>query len=196
MANGNLRGMQLKDRITDILRGDGKSISEIYKEVNMEEESKIHRLSLTGYLWAMADFGVLKEKYQKPSKLYFMNKREDTTIYDTVRIKLSQEPDEKRGPQTLYLLYKIFDRPIFRSELEKAGVTWDVKGKKLDKKERKKLLEKLDAKELRLTADSDAYIPNEEFPELALRIATEIVVEKFDLRREKAGVQKKLENIL
>lgn len=196
MPNGNLRGMLLKDRILDIVRGDGKSISEIYKEINMEDESKIHRLTLTGYLWAMADFGLLKEKYQKPSKLYFLNKREESSIYEIVASKLSEEPEEKKAQEILYVLYKILDRPVFRAEMEKAGVIGDIKGKKIDKRERKKLVEKVELKGIRVTPESEAFTPLEEFPELAFRVITDILAEKFDVKKEKPGIQKKLENIL
>jgi len=51
----------------------------------MEDETKIHRLALTGYLWAMADFNVLKEKFVKPSKLYFLLKKDETSIYELIR---------------------------------------------------------------------------------------------------------------
>ncbi len=196
MANGNLRGMLLKDRIIDIVRGDGKSISEIYKEVNLDEESKIHRLTLTGYLWAMADFGFLKEKYQKPSKLYSLNRKEENSLYENVAAKLSEEPEDKKAQEILYVLYRILERPIFRAEMEKAGIIGDIKGKKIDKRERKKLLEKVELKGLRVTPDTDAYIPIEEFPELAFRVIADILVEKYEIKKEKPGVQKKLENIL
>ncbi len=196
MPNGNLRGLLLKDRIMDIVRGDGKSISEIYKEVNMEEESKIHRLTLTGYLWAMTDFGLLKEKYQKPSKLYSLSKKDEDNIYEIVAAKLSQEPDEKKPEEILYILYKLFERPIFRTELEKAGIIGDIKGKKIDKRERKKLAEKVEVKGVRISPDIEAYIPTEEYPELAFRIFVEILADKFEFKKEKSGVQKKLENVV
>ncbi|MEM0134404.1 MAG: hypothetical protein QXU18_04145 [Thermoplasmatales archaeon] len=198
MPNGSLRGMLLKDRIVDILRGDGKSISEIYKEINKEDETKIHRLALTGYLWAMADFNVLKEKYVKPSKLYFLLKKDETSIYELVGEQTANEPQDKRGEETLYILYALFDRPIFDVELEKAGVTGNVKGKRLDKKERKKLIGKVDIKGLKISPDSDAYLPlpNASYPAMAMKVLSNIISEKYDVKREKKGIQKELDNVL
>ncbi|MCL4450253.1 MAG: hypothetical protein M1386_02915 [Candidatus Thermoplasmatota archaeon] len=198
MPNGSLRGMLLKDRIIDILRGDGKSISEIYKEINMEDETKIHRLALTGYLWAMADFNVLKEKYVKPSKLYFLLKKDETSIYELIGEQTANEPQEKRGEEILYILYTIFDRPIFDIELEKAGVTGNIKGKRLDKRERKKLLSKVDTKGLKISSDSDAYLPmpNASYPALAMRVLSNIISEKYEVKREKKGIQKELDSVL
>lgn len=197
MPNGSLRGMLLKDRIVDILRGDGKSISEIYKEINMEDETKIHRLALTGYLWAMADFNVLKEKYVKPSKLYFLLKKDETSIYELIREQMEHEPAEKRGEETLYILYTLFDRPIFDIELEKAGVNGSVKGKRLDKRERKKLLGKVEIKGLRVNSDSDAYLPlpSGSYPALAMKVLGNIISGKYEVKREKMAIQKELDGV-
>ncbi len=198
MPNGSLRGMLLKDRIIDILRADGKSISEIYKEINMEDETKIHRLALTGYLWAMADFNVLKEKYVKPSKLYFLLKKDETSIYEMIGEQTANEPPDKRGEEVLYILYTLFDRPIFEAELERAGVTGNVKGKRLDKRERKKLMGKVDLKGLKIPSDSDAYVPlpSASYPALALRVLGNIISEKYDVKRVKKGIQKELDSVL
>lgn len=196
MPNGSLKGMQLKDRIMDILRGDGKSISEIYKEINMEDDSKIHRLALTGYLWAMADFSVLKEKYVKPSKLYFLMRKDEISIYQIVGEQLSNEPAEKRGEEILYLLYTLFERPIFETELERAGVTGNIRGKRLERKERKKLQGKVDVKALRIPSDTDAYTPTTNYPALAIKVLGNIISEKYDVKKEKKGIQKELDSVL
>lgn len=196
MPNGSLRGMLLKDRITDILRGDGKSISEIYKEINMEDESKIHRLALTGYLWAMADFNILKEKYLKPSKIYYLIKKDETSVYQLIMDKMSDEPEDKRAEETLYLLYVLLERPVFEIELEKAGVIGKFKGKRLDRKERKKLLSRTQVKGLKIPTDSDAYIPLANFPSLAVKIFGDVIGDMCSIKKDKNGIQKKLENVL
>lgn len=198
MPNGSLRGMLLKDRIVDILRGDGKSISEIYKEINMEDETKIHRLVLTGYLWAMADFNVLKEKYVKPSKLYFLLKKDETTIYELIGEQTMNDPSDKRSEEILYILYTLFDRPIYEIELERAGITGTIKGKRLDKRERKKLVGKVQIKGLKISSDSDAYIPlpSASYPALAMKVLGNIISEKYEVKREKKGIQRELDNVL
>jgi hypothetical protein len=196
MPNGSLRGMLLKDRITEILRGDGKSISEIYKEINMDEESKVHRLSLTGYLWAMADFNILKEKYLKPSKIYYLVKKDETSIYQYLKDKMQNEPEDKRGEETLYLLYVLLERPVFDVEIEKAGVTGKIKGKRIDRKERKNLLSRVEIRGIKIGPDSEAYIPVTSYPNLAVKVFGDMVAEKYDVKRDKNGIQKKLENIL
>lgn len=197
MPNGSLRGMLLKDRIIDILRGDGKSISEIYKEINLEDETKIHRLALTGYLWAMADFNVLKEKYIKPSKLYFLLKKDETSIYELIGEQMADEPPDKRGEEVLYILYTLFDRPIYEVELERAGIAGTVKGKRLDKRERKKLLGKVQIKGTKISSESDAYVPHPSasYPALTMKVLGNIISEKYEVKREKKGIQKELDGV-
>ncbi len=197
MPNGSLRGMLLKDRIVELLRGDGKSISEIYKEINMEDETKIHRLALTGYLWAMADFNVLKEKFVKPSKLYFLLKKDETSIYELIGEQMAGEPPDKRCEETLYTLYILLDRPIFDIELERAGITGNVKGKRLDKRERKKLIGKVEVKGMKISSDNDAYLPlpSATYPALAMKILGNIISDKYEVKREKKGIQKELDGV-
>ncbi len=197
MPNGSLRGMLLKDRIVELLRGDGKSISEIYKEINMEDETKIHRLALTGYLWAMADFNVLKEKFVKPSKLYFLLKKDETSIYELIGEQMAAEPPDKRCEETLYTLYILLDRPIFDIELERAGITGNVKGKRLDKRERKKLIGKVEVKGMKISSDNDAYLPlpSASYPALAMKILGNIISDKYEVKREKKGIQKELDGV-
>lgn len=197
MPNGSLRGMLLKDRIVELLRGDGKSISEIYKEINMEDETKIHRLALTGYLWAMADFNVLKEKFVKPSKLYFLLKKDETSIYELIGEQMAAEPLDKRCEETLYTLYILLDRPIFDIELERAGITGNVKGKRLDKRERKKLIGKVEVKGMKISSDNDAYLPlpSASYPALAMKILGNIISDKYEVKREKKGIQKELDGV-
>lgn len=189
--------MLLKDRIVELLRGDGKSISEIYKEINMEDETKIHRLALTGYLWAMADFNVLKEKFVKPSKLYFLLKKDETSIYELIGEQMAGEPPDKRCEETLYTLYILLDRPIFDIELERAGITGNVKGKRLDKRERKKLIGKVEVKGMKISSDNDAYLPlpSASYPALAMKILGNIISDKYEVKREKKGIQKELDGV-
>ncbi|MGC8644685.1 MAG: hypothetical protein ACP5UO_00270 [Thermoplasmata archaeon] len=196
MPPNNFKGMILKDRILDILGGDGKSISDIYKEINMDEETKIHRLALTGYLWAMTDLNLLREKYVKPSKIYYPVRKDERSIYEVVGEQVANDPLDKRGEEVLYILYTLLERPVFESELEKAGITGNVKAKRLDKKERKKLLAKTEVKGIKIPPDDDAYVPVASYPALALRVLSRIISERYEIKRENNGIQKELDSLV
>lgn len=106
--------------VLDILGKDGKSISAVTSELEAKG-LKIHRLIITGYLRALTDQGILKEREVPPSKIYVPVKQIPESIYESVgRVcrKISADPDEL----ILYSLYRLLKRPIFTNELKSAGV--------------------------------------------------------------------------
>ncbi|MCD6370703.1 MAG: hypothetical protein J7L63_04330, partial [Thermoplasmata archaeon] len=68
MEKGML-GKPLKDIIIELLGKDGRSINSLAKELEKMGIRK-HRLILTGYLQAMADMGILRERIIKPAKVF------------------------------------------------------------------------------------------------------------------------------
>jgi len=82
----------------------------------------MHRLTLTGYLRAMTDLNLLKEKDVPPAKIYTPVKGKERDIY----LKIAEEAKlirrDRSADLTLYSLFKLFRRPIFKEELERAGV--------------------------------------------------------------------------
>lgn len=106
--------------VIDTLGKDGKSISSLAKDLE-KIGFKHHRLILTGYLRALTDMNVLKERDVPPSKIYQPIKALPDTIYEAVGKacrKISNDPDDL----ILYCLNKLFKRPVFDNELKAAGV--------------------------------------------------------------------------
>ncbi len=64
---------EMRDLLFEILNNDGKSISAISRELE-EQGCSIHRLILTGYLRALTDLNILKEKEVPPAKVYVSSK--------------------------------------------------------------------------------------------------------------------------
>ena len=105
----------------ECLGRDGMSISALAKDLE-KKGFKHHRLILTGYLRAMTDIGNLKERDIPPSKIYLVSKTLPDTVYEQVGKacrKATNDPDEL----ILYILFRLYKRPIFDSELKMAGVT-------------------------------------------------------------------------
>ncbi len=122
---------ELREVIVEILRGEEKSISAIHRELE-NRGLKVHRLLLTGYLRAMVEMGVLRERVIPPSKVYTVVSSKKKDIYDAVGEKVREvcgagEENEggaqkkKRDLLTLYVLQRLFLRPVFLYELKKAG---------------------------------------------------------------------------
>lgn len=112
----------LRDNIFDILKNDGKSISALSRELE-ERGIKIHRLILTGYLRALTDYNMLKEKEVPPAKVYIPVKGKEKDIYEVVgecsrHISTGADADLL----ALFSLNRLFRRPVFFEELRKAGV--------------------------------------------------------------------------
>jgi len=111
----------LKQIIISLLTEDGRSISYLSRELK-KQGFDMHRLTLTGYLRALSDLNVLKEKDVPPAKIYTPIKGKDKDIYLKVAEQAKLLSPDKYSELTLYALYRLFKRPIFKEELERAGV--------------------------------------------------------------------------
>ena len=156
----------LRFAILEILREDGKSISAISRELE-QRGFDLHRLILTGYLRALTDSGVLREKEVPPSKIYQPIKGKEKDIYETVSEAAhtiasdSEEADEL----TLYSLFRMFRRPIFQEELARAGIEGPSFGRTATKEERQEAKQILTKAGFKVPDSSKAYLM-EESPEL------------------------------
>ncbi len=139
----------LKDIIFELMGSDGKSISALSREL---ENSGItmHKLILTGYLRALTDMNLLKEKDIPPSKLYIPVKTKNLDIYGLVgecsrTICSGSEADLL----ALHAFCKLFKRAVFMDELKKAGIKDQPnveQASKEDKQEAKKILQRTNLK--------------------------------------------------
>ena len=113
----------LRLAILEILREEGKSISAISRELEKRGYSQ-HRLILTGYLRAMTDLNVLKEREVLPAKVYIAYKGREQSIYELVGEKVRQLYGEgsKCDQLILYALNGLLHRAVFSDEISKAGV--------------------------------------------------------------------------
>jgi hypothetical protein len=109
--------------ILEILKEDGKSISAICRDLEKRGYDQ-HRLILTGYLRAMTDLNVLKEREIPPAKLYVIAKGREQNVYEIVgeKVRNLYGEGEKTDKLILVTLCKLMHRAVFLDELSKAGV--------------------------------------------------------------------------
>ncbi len=107
--------------ILQILSNGENSISGVLKELNSRGRD-MHRLMLTGYLKAMADMGILKERDIKPSKIYSIDHSSRKDIYSLVGSAVRGFGEDTMADHALLLLNTIFGRPIFLKEIERCNV--------------------------------------------------------------------------
>lgn len=116
----------LRERIIEHLRRTHHdSISGITRALHREGEAPAHRLTVAGYLQAMADAGLLKEVERPPSKEYLLQSPETHwSLHQRAWRMLQDQPrtDEERARALLAVLQTLLGRPIFAAELLHAGV--------------------------------------------------------------------------
>jgi len=165
-------------KVIECLGKDGKSISALSKEL-MTIGIKHHRLILTGYLRAMTDMNILREREVPPSKIYQPIRSLPESIYESVGKscrKLSQDPDEL----ILYVLHALFKRPVFESELRLAGVTRPIGRPASDHEvsESRKILRRSG----NVVPSQSASYPSKDFPEIYADVLSDAILDVKDSR--------------
>ncbi len=153
----------LRFAILEILKEDGKSISAISRELE-QRGFDLHRLILTGYLRALTDSGILREKEVPPSKIYQPIKGKEKDIYERVSeaARAVASDQEEAGSLTIYALNRIFRRPVFQEELLRAGITDANLGRAATKEERQEAKQILTKAGFKIPDSSKAFLAEED----------------------------------
>ncbi|OPY20700.1 MAG: hypothetical protein A4E24_01034 [Methanomethylovorans sp. PtaU1.Bin093] len=113
----------LSEKINDVLADRQLSISAITRELK-DKGFVEHRLVLTGYLRALRDLKKLQEIEVPPSKVYRRLEHHEkcTDIYSMVGDQIKNLDMEVRLPLAIYIISRLFKRPVFREELLHLGI--------------------------------------------------------------------------
>jgi hypothetical protein len=166
-----------------------------------DEGHKVHRLVLTGYLKAMEEMGHLSSRDFPPSKVYSISGTSEKDIYETVDEIVANMPEiqpERKPAVKLYFFQKLFKRPIFGSEMARAGYGGDPEAfaLRISNEERLELKKQLAKKGFKLAMKEQAYMlpdtkHDAEFDEIMLSL----VMQKFrvsglsvDTKQTKLGI--------
>jgi len=180
------RELTLQDKILSYLRDKEDSISGIHRMLE-KEGYRLHRLMLTGYLKALADVGILREREIKPSKVYSWKSRaKRKNIYDAVG-DLVREFSDKRSEQAklaVYLLQRLFKRPIFLEEVRRCGIDVDdVDARKVGGEERLQARKVLSSTFVKLPHNNPAYlVDDKEMEEIYTGMLEELVLRLLNAR--------------
>lgn len=164
--------------VVETLGKDGKSISALTKDLETAG-IKHHRLILTGYLRALTDMGILREKEVPPSKVYIPVRSLPDNIYQSVGKSVQKVAPDKDG-MALYVLYRLLKRPIFESEMRMAGAPVHS-GRPADQQavaECKKSLRRAG----NIIPGENAYEPLKEYPDIYPDVLADMVLETKDSR--------------
>jgi hypothetical protein len=107
--------------LKEILKDGEKSISSISRELEKKGE-RLHRLTLSGYLRALKDLGILEERDVAPLKLFSLSPVVDSDVYSILRRELEKVDKSQRDAVGVYVLSKILNRAVTERELEKTMI--------------------------------------------------------------------------
>jgi hypothetical protein len=184
----------LRDLVIEVLKKDPASISGIGREL-AAKGVKMHRLELTGYLKALGDLDILKQKDIKPAKVFSISGGRDRSLHEMVGDCVNAMPgtSTERATIVAYCLQRLFRRAVFDMEIRRCGVDGIVEGRKATPEER--------AEAKSILARMGYKVPNSDVPTvveadlepLFVRVLADIVVDRFGLRAHaKETIQTKL----
>ncbi len=172
----------LKDLVVSYLRDQERSISALTKQLESDGYS-FHRLFVTGYLKALADIGVLREKEIPPAKVYTASAHRDANLYEMVGERCREAaPDEPAQTRlAVAALQRLFRRPVFLRELRECGFAGAVDAPLVGKEEREEARRALAKLGLQIPTNEPAYRVEERRNDVRDAILCDIIVERFGL---------------
>ena len=173
----------MKELVLEILKKDQMSISGVCRAL-AERGVKLHRLELTGYLKALADMQVLREKDIKPAKVFSPSATREKSLYELVGETCSvigKNPDE-RATLAAYSLQRLFRRAVFDMEVERCGLDGAVEGRKATSEERSEAKSILTRMGYRVPNSDIPTVVEKDLEKQYLQVLAELVVERFNMR--------------
>ena len=180
----------LRAMILDCLKEDDKSISRISRDLKTKGHD-YHRLVITGYLKALADLGVIKEKPIPPSKVYSLVPGKSRNIYELVGnlVKSRNIGIKKEGLLCTQVLEALFKRPIFLSEINMCGYDEPHGARKITSEERPDVKELLNNAGLRIGPKEPAFSSRRPYLDEFEDVITELVLELSGTRALRKGTK-------
>ncbi len=182
MAGDFERDKTLKEKIIYDLNLEEKSISGLQKSLESNGFNH-HRLYLTGYLKALVDVGLLKEKEIKPARIYSPAYRESRDIYDYAGRIARMMEEEESGDCALIILYTLFSRPVFMREIERCNVDLPRQYRKVMSQRRSDYIRKLQETGIKIPQNNMMVEPlHRDFSQI-MGFLRDIIISVFDLKR-------------
>jgi hypothetical protein len=172
----------MRELVLEILKKDPASISGVSREL-ASKGLKLHRLELTGYLKALADMGILKEKDIKPSKVFSVSTTRDKNLHELIghaAVLNAQSPDE-RATLAAYTLQRLFRRAVFDMEVKRCGIEGMVEGRKATSEERAEAKSILSRMGYKIPNSDVPTIVEKDLEEQFINVLADVIVERFNM---------------
>jgi DNA-binding HxlR family transcriptional regulator len=186
----------LRAIIIECLKDGDKSISRISRDLKATGHD-YHRLVVTGYLKAMADLGVVKEKPIPPSKVYSLVLSKSKNIYELLGslVKARNLGYKKEALLCAQVLEALFKRPIFLSELNLCGYDEPQGARKISAEERTDVKDLLTNAGLKVGPKEPAFSCKRPFLEETEDALAELVLEMSGTKALRKGTKQTTLNL-
>lgn len=184
----------MREMVLEVLKRDPASISGISREL-AARGLKLHRLELTGYLKALADLGILRQKDIKPAKVFSVSSSRERNLYEMIGDVVNAMPGSSTERATLaaYCLQKLFKRAVFDMEVRRCGVDGIVEGRRATTDERAEAKSLLTRMGYKVPNSDTPTVVETDLDALFVKVLAEVVIERFEMRTHaKETVQTKL----
>jgi len=174
---------ELKSLILNNLPDDGMSISALSRLLN-DKGIKMHRLELSGYLKALSDLGILREREVKPSKVFSPTQSKKKSLYDFVGeiVRREEEDEDKRASVALLVMSKLFRRAVMDRELRICGLNGMPASRRATEKERADAASVLSKAGIKVGGSDIALVPTGNFSPACNRVVFDLLIEMAGLR--------------
>jgi DNA-binding HxlR family transcriptional regulator len=178
-----IREKSLRALVLKHLREADKSISRLARDLE-KDGFKLHRLVLTGYLQALAETGVLREKDIPPSKVYSLASSRLQDIYESIGERLQRlEPHKaRRSRMAVFVLQRLFRRPVFYEELRRCGLGPPKKFRSVGAEERAEARKVLENAGIAVPPSDPCYLVFADFSREVQDLLSDELIERAGLK--------------
>jgi DNA-binding HxlR family transcriptional regulator len=173
------------------VKEEERSISALSRHLE-NEGYKMHRLVLTGYLKALTDVGILREKEIPPAKVYTTSAHKEKNLYEAIgeRCMALDLREDKKPEVAVYILQRLFHRPVFFEELKQCGFKEGVDdADQITGDERREAKAALTKAKVHLPYNDPAFIVRKDYEDLFMEIMSDIIIENYKSRRLVTGTK-------
>jgi DNA-binding PadR family transcriptional regulator len=179
---------ELRDLILEVFHQEGDTtIAEMVRQLE-RRGVKHHRLTVTGYLHALADAGYLEVRSVPPAKLFSLKASPSRTlpaVMGACARRMVNGGENRAMELTVGGLERLLDRAVFMSEIAEAGFYRTGNLRQLGKKERTEEAKRLDRCGVAVREGEPMFRAREVDPVEVNRLLDETLLEAMDAQKER-----------
>jgi DNA-binding transcriptional ArsR family regulator len=172
----------LKDLVISYVKSEERSISALTRQLN-KDGYKFHRLFITGYLKALTDMGLLRERDIPPSKIYTTSAYRGQNLYEAVgeQCRALEKEERRQVRLAIAVLQRLFRRPVFLREIKECGFGTQIDAPQASKEEREEARKMLLKIGIQLPTNEPAYYLKERKDQSKEAVLASVVLQKFEV---------------